>query len=127
MVLRRAIFVASIVGAAVFSLQATGGAVSLFDIQGGNGQLRNHGQSVRVPIKYLCPTEENVSDGGHGVVIDLTINQTDRNGLEIEGEAESVPVICNDKWQTIVIEVQSCTPAITLAATSAQPPIAVGV
>jgi hypothetical protein len=103
---RKASLVASIVGAVVFSLSATGSAVSLFDIQGGNGQLRNHGQSVRVPVKYLCPTEENVSDGGHGVVIDLTINQVDKQGLDIEGEAESVPVICNDKWQTIVIEVQ---------------------
>jgi hypothetical protein len=99
------ILITAFVGATSIAMLAPAHAKALFNIQGADGQLRAHGSSVNVPIRFLCPKDENTKQGGKGVVIDVSLTQEDSLGRTLEGEAESVPVICNDSWRTMVINV----------------------
>jgi hypothetical protein len=91
-------------GAATFAASPVG-AQSLFNIRLGNGpaHLAQGGQAVKVPLLIQCPNDP--SDTNAVVVVDVTVSQTDKLNQDIGGEAESVPVTCNNKFKSITVTV----------------------
>jgi len=66
----------------------------------GDANLSHHGAAVNVPIRYLCPKDQNPN-----VVVDVSVTQEDKAGKTIEGKAESVALNCNDHWMSRTITV----------------------